>query len=338
MVSWGLVSAATMMATTPAMFHVMRFLLGVAEAGFFPGVILYLTYWYPAARRGRITALFMTAVPLSGVIGGPLSGWILERFDGVHGMAAWRWLFLIEGLPTALLGIVVLFALTDGIDAASWLSDGDKRLLRRNLEADAPSLVSHSFRGSRRDGRVWLLSLVYFGVVMGVYGVGFWLPSLIAATGVEGALHIGLLSAIPYAAASVAMVLLGWSADRFRERRWHMAAPCLIGAIGLVASALHASHTAAALAALTLACAGIMSALPLFWSLPTAFLGGAAAAGGIALINSLGNLAGFASPYMVGFVKDLTHSTDIAIYALALCLTTSAILVIVGAPARLVNR
>jgi D-galactonate transporter len=338
MVSWGLVSAATMLVTTPAMFYVMRFLLGVAEAGFFPGVILYLTYWYPAARRGRITALFMTAVPLSGVIGGPLSGWILERFDGVHGMAAWRWLFLIEGLPTALLGIGVLFALTDGIDEARWLSSDDKRLLRHNLEADEPSLVSHSFRDALRDGRVWLLSLVYFGVVMGVYGVGFWLPSLVKATGVEGALHIGLLSAIPYAAASVGMVLLGWSADRFRERRRHLAASCLIGAIGLVASALHASHTAAALVALTLACAGIMAALPLFWSLPTAFLGGAAAAGGIALINSLGNLAGFASPYMVGFVKDLTASTDVAIYALALCLTMSAILVIVGAPSRLVNR
>jgi MFS family permease len=338
MIGWGLVSAATMHVTTPTMFYVMRFLLGVAEAGFFPGIILYLTYWFPAARRGRITALFMTAVPLSGVIGGPLSGWILERFDGVHGMAAWRWLFLLEGLPTALVGLVVLVALTDRIEKAGWLSDEEKVLLRRNLETDEPSVASHSFRDALGEARVWILSLIYFGVVMGVYGVGFWLPSLVEATGVEGALQIGLLSAIPYAAASVVMVVLGWSADRYRERRWHIAAPCVVGALGLVASALHASHTAAALLALTVACAGIMSALPLFWSLPTAFLRGAAAAGGIALINSLGNLAGFASPYMVGFVKDLTQSTDVALYALALCLTMSAVLVIVGVPSRLVDR
>lgn len=338
MIGWGLVSAATMLVTTPAMFYVMRFLLGVSEAGFFPGIILYLTNWFPAARRGRITALFMTAVPLSGVIGSPLSGWILERFDGVHGMAAWRWLFLLEGLPTALVGLVVLLALTDGIEKAGWLSDEEKGLLRRNLETDEPSVAAHSFRDALGEARVWILSLIYFGVVMGLYGVGFWLPSLVEATGVESALHIGLLSAIPYAAASVVMVLLGWSADRFRERRWHIAAPCVVGAMGLVASALHASHTAAALLALTVACAGIMSALPLFWSLPTAFLRGAAAAGGIALINSLGNLAGFASPYMVGLVKDLTQSTDVALYALALCLMMSAVLVIVGVPSRLVDR
>jgi D-galactonate transporter len=338
MISWGLLSAATMFVVTPAMFYAMRFLLGVAEAGFFPGIIFYLTYWYPAARRARITALFMTAVPLAGVIGNPLSGWILERFAGVHGLAGWQWMFLIEGLPSVLLGVIVLVALTDEIDRAAWLSEREKSLLAGNVAADAENAASHSFRDALGNARVWLLGLVYFGIVMGLYGIGFWLPTLVKATGVEGALNIGLLSSVPYAAASVVMILAARSADRHRERRWHLAAPCALGAVGLVASAVYAAHTIPALLALTMASAGIMAALPLFWSCPTAFLRGAAAAGGIALINSLGNLAGFVSPYMVGLVKDLTQSTDVGLYVLASCLAMSAVLVILGVPARLVDR
>jgi nitrate/nitrite transporter NarK len=208
----------------------------------------------------------------------------------------------------------------------------------RNLEADERGVQSHSFGDALGNGKVWILSLAYFGIVMGLYGIGFWLPSLVKATGVKGALHIGLLSAIPYAVATVVMVLVGRSADANGERRWHLAIPCILGGLGLLLSAVYASSTLLALAALTLACAGIMSALPLFWSLPTAFLGGTAAAGGIALINSVGNLAGFVSPYMVGLVKDVTHSTDRAMYALAACMALSAALVIAGIPARLVNR
>lgn len=338
MISWGLLSAATMLVTTPAMFYAMRFLLGLAEAGFFPGIIFYLTFWYPAERRARITALFMTAVPIAGVIGNPLSGWILERLAGVHGLAGWQWMFLVEGLPSVLLGVVVLFTLIDEIDRAAWLTEEEKRLLARNVAADAENAVAHSLRDALGNARVWLLGLVYFGIVIGLYGIGFWLPTLVKATGVEGALTIGLLSAVPYAVASLVMILAGWSADRHRERRWHLAAPCALGAVGLAASAVYSAHTIPALLALTMACAGIMAALPLFWSCPTAFLRGAAAAGGIALINSLGNLAGFVSPYMVGFIKDLTHSTDAGLYALSLCLATSAVLVVIGVPARLVDR
>lgn len=338
MVTWGLLSAAMMFVTSAEMFYVMRFLLGVAEAGFFPGIILYLTYWYPAARRGQITALFMTAVPLAGVIGSPLSGWIIERFSGVHGMAGWQWLFLLEGIPSVLMGIVILLVLDDRVQGAKWLSTEEKSLLARNLVADEQSVQSHSFKEALREPKVWILSIVYFGIVMGLYGVGFWLPTLIKATGVKGALDIGLLSAVPYAVATVVMVLVGRSADAHRERRWHLAVPCIVGAIGLVLSAIYSSSTVLALGSLTLACAGIMTALPLFWSCPTAFLGGAAAAGGIALINSLGNLAGFVSPYMVGFIKDLTQSTDRGMYALSACMLVSAFLVIVAIPARLVNR
>jgi MFS family permease len=339
MISWGLVSAATLLVTTPALFYVMRFLLGAAEAGFFPGVIFYLTQWYPAARRGRITALFMTAVPIAGVVGGPLSGWILERFSGVLGLAGWQWLFLVEGLPSVLAGVVVLCALEDKITDAAWLTESEKALLTSRLAAEERHAAAvHSLRDAIAVPRVWVLSLVYFGIVMGLYGVGFWLPTLVAATGVTGALRIGLLTAAPYAVASVAMVLVGWSADQRGERRWHIALPCAFGALGLAFSAVYSAETIPALLALTVASAGILSALPLFWSLPTAFLRGAAAAGGIALINSLGNLAGFASPYMVGFVKDATQSTDSAIYGLAVFLTLSAILVVAAVPARLVDR
>lgn len=338
MITWGLLSAAMMFVATPGMFYTMRFLLGLAEAGFFPGMILYLTYWYPAARRGRITALFMTAVPLAGVIGSPLSGLILERLTGVNGLAGWQWMFLLEGIPSVLVGLIVLFVLEDNIQHAKWLTDDEKCLLARNLAADGQGVVSHSFRDALGNAKVWILSLVYFGIVMGLYGIGFWLPTLVRATGIKDTLNIGLLSAVPYAVATVVMILIGRSADARRERRWHLALPCIGGAAGLALSAVFASSTILALASLTLACAGIMTALPLFWSCPTAFLGGTAAAGGIALINSLGNLAGFISPYMVGLIKAVTDSTDRGMYALACFMVLSAVLILVGIPARLVNR
>lgn len=338
MISWGLISAAMMFVTTPTMFYVMRFLLGVAEAGFFPGVILYLTYWFPSDRRGRVSALFMTAIPISGVIGSPLSGWIMEAFAGMNGWAGWQWLFLLEGLPTVFVGIYVLFYLDDSIAKAKWLSPEEKELLSANIASDQQAASSHSFGDALKDPKIWILSAVYFGVIMGLYGISFWLPSLVKATGVQSATQIGLLTAIPYAAATIAMVLVSRSSDRYRERRYHFALPCVLGAVGLVLSTVYASHTVLALAALSLACAGIMAGLPVFWSSPTAFLGGAAAAGGIALINSIGNLAGFASPYMVGFIKEATQSTDSGMYALSVCLVISAILIVTLVPARMVNR
>ena len=338
MITWGLISSAMMFVTTPAMFYVLRFLLGVAEAGFFPGIILYLTYWFPAHRRGRITSLFMTAVPLAGVIGGPISGWIMERFAGLHGLSGWQWLFLLEGVPSVLVGILVLVYLESGIQSAKWLTDAEKVYLSNQIREDKAPSSDHSLGGAMRNPKVWILSLIYFGVVMGLYGIGFWLPTLVRATGVKSALDIGLLSAIPYAVAAVAMVAVGRSADARRERRWHFAIPCLFGAVGLVMSAVYAPNTQLALLSLTLACAGILAALPLFWSCPTAILTGAAAAGGIAWINSLGNLAGFVSPYMVGHIKDLTQSTNVGMYALAAFLVMSALLMLLCIPARLVNR
>ena len=338
MITWGAISALTMFVSTPTEFYVIRFLLGIAEAGFFPGMILYLTYWFPAERRGRIVSLFMTAVPVSGIVGGPLSGWIMVHFAGVNGWAGWQWLFLLEGAPTMLIGVLVWFYLDDGIASARWLSDDEKRLLKEKIEADNGSKADHSFLKALRNPKVWILGLMYFGVVMGLYGISFWLPTLIKATGINNPLDVGFLSAIPYIAAVAAMLVVGASADKRRERRWHFAIPAVLGGVGLILSATFASSTAFSLAALTLAAAGIIASLPLFWTFPPAFLTGTAAAGGIALIGALGNLGGFVSPYTLGFVKDLTKSTDVGMYVLAGVVFMSAVLALVSMPARLVNR
>jgi D-galactonate transporter len=337
MITWGVVSGAMIFVDSPTSFYAMRFLLGVAEAGFFPGVILYLTYWYPANRRGKMTALFMTGVPVSGVIGGPLSGWIMKALPGVHGLAGWQWMFILEAIPSLLLGVLVIFYLQDRIRGASWLSEQEKLLLESQIQAETSQKQEVSLGQMFSNPRVWLMSLIYFCFVMGLYGVSFWLPTIIKTTGVTDTFNIGLLTAIPYATAAVAMILIGQSADARRERRWHVAIPAVLGSIGLVLSTMYDHNTLLAMSALTLATVGIITVLPLFWSLPTAFLGGAAAAAGIALINSLGNLAGFVSPYLVGWLKDQTHSTNSGMYVLAASLLLGAVLTL-SVPKHLVNK
>ena len=337
MITWGVVSVLTMFVHTPGMFFVMRFLLGVAEAGFFPGVILYLTYWYPASRRGVTTAWLVTAVALSGLIGGPLSGWVLKALDGVNQWHGWQWLFLVEGIPAILVGLLVLAKLDDRIETVRWLTDDEKALLLGNLRADEEAKTHASLGGLFTNPRIWLIALIHFMFVMGLYGVGFWLPTLIKSTGVADPLKIGLLSAIPFGAAVIAMHAAARHADRTRERRWHVALAALAGALGLLLSVLWARDTTLAMCALTLATAAIITTLPLFWCLPTAFLGSAAAAAGIALINSIGNLAGFLGPYAVGWLKEATHSSAPAMYLLAACMAFGGLLALT-LPARLVNR
>ncbi|SAK71167.1 major facilitator transporter [Caballeronia fortuita] len=337
MITWGIISALTMFITTPTMFYVMRFLLGAAEAGFFPGIILYLTYWFPAQRRGRITTLFMTAIALSGLIGGPISGWIMDAFHMKNGWHGWQWLLLLEGIPSIVVGIVVFLKLDDRIAKASWLTHEERELLERNIAADNVEKEDLSLGKILSSPKVWLMSIIYFSFVMGLYGVSFWLPTIIKSMGIKDALHVGLLSAIPYGAAVIGMLLAARSADRSGERRWHIAIPAFIGAIGLVLSVVWASNTTLAMLGLTLATMGILTTLPLFWSLPTAFLAGTGAAAGIAMINSLGNLAGFLSPYLVGWLKQVTASNASGMFMLAGFLLLGAVLVL-SVPGRLVNR
>jgi MFS family permease len=325
MITWGLVSAATMFSTSATTFYALRFLLGVCEAGFYPGVILYLASWFPAARCGAILAGFITAVPVAGLLGGPFSGAILAYFDGSLGLAGWKWLFLIEAAPSLIAGICVVLFLSDHAEDANWLTPAQKTVILGAISADRSASAAHRARSGFFDARVWLLSLIYFGIVMGSYGIGFWLPSLIAALGVHGAWQIGLWSAVPNAAGIVGMLIFARNSDRRRERPLHVASACVLGAVGLASSVLATSSISLAMAFLTLATFGTYAALPVFWTIPLLFLAGAASAAGIALINSIGNLAGFVSPSVVGWIKGTTGSTDNGLYLVSFCLIASAL-------------
>jgi len=338
MITWGLISGAMVFVHTPVSFYLLRFLLGVAEAGFIPGVLLYLTYWYPANRRGRITAIFLTAIPMASIFGGPLSGWILNKLSGAQGLSGWQWLFLVETIPSLILGVITLLYLDNRVASVKWLDEGEKRIIadniaRENKEKEGFSDLSSAFK----TGRVWLLGLIYFCIASGIYIISFWLPTLIKQTGVADPLQIGLLTALPYIAAIVAMIAVNAHADQARERRWHTLIPCLVTAAGLVITALAGSNTLVAMAGLTLATAGASTAQSSFWTFPAAFLGGAAAAAGIALVNSLGNIAGFASTFLVGWMTDLTHSTSASLYLFAALLTIGGALILT-IPGHLVNK
>ncbi|MCG2586828.1 MFS transporter [Massilia sp. TS11] len=327
MIGWGLVSCANLFVRDAASFYLLRFLLGLAEAGFFPGIVLYLTYWYPAARRARIVAIFMSAVAVAGVVGGPLSGWIMARCAGLHGLAGWQWLFLLEGLPSIVLGVAVLLWLDDRIADARWLTPAEQQLLTQAVAAEARAIAPRSLRATFADGRVWALALVYFCFVMGLYGVSFWLPQLLKNAGAQDVLTIGLMTAVPWCLGALAMIALARRSDRLGERRGHVALAGLAGAAGLLLSTLAAGQPWLSLAALSLATAGILATLPIFWSLPTAMLSGAAAAAGIALINSFGNLAGFLSPFLVGAIREASGSTSGGMLVLAAAMLIGAAIV-----------
>jgi MFS family permease len=319
------------------MFYFMRFLLGLAEAGFYPGVILYTMSWFPAHRRAKVIAVFMAAIPVSGIFGNPLSGYIMDAFNGAHGLAGWQWMFVIEAVPALMIGVATFLYLDDRPSEAKWLSDEEKAMVARDIAEDNQDKASpHSVAGVFRDIRIWGMTLIYFTFVTGQYGLTFWMPTLVKGTGVQGNFNIGLISAIPFLCAAVAMVLIGRSGDRFRERRWHLIVPALAGAVGFIVAATSTS-TALAIVFLSLAAAGVLTCAPLFWSLPTAFLTGTGAAAGIALINSVGNLAGFASPYVIGALRDMTGNGQSGMYALAAMLIIGAAAVFLT-PARLVNR
>jgi len=317
MITWGLLSASMMLVKSVPQFYAVRFALGLAEAGFFPGIVYYLSRWYPAARRARITAWFMTALAASGVIGGPLSGRILSSMGGRNGWAGWQWLFLLEGIPSVLVGVAVYALLPDGIQTARWLSSNERDLLQRNVDVEQNDGVHLSVLATLRDPRVIVLAALSFSIVMGVYGIGFWLPQLIRTMGVQDPLRVGLLSAIPYGAAAVAMVLTGRSSDRLGERRWHLVVAALVGAVGFAVAARFPTNVVVGLIALSAGTASVLTTLPLMWTLPPTFLRGASAAVGIGAINSIGNLSGFLSPYMIGAVSDATGSASSGVYVIA---------------------
>jgi MFS transporter, ACS family, tartrate transporter len=319
LVTWGVISSAMMFVKGPSSFYILRFLLGLAEAGFFPGMILYLTYWFPAEARGRAVARFMTATAMAGVIGGPVSG-LLLRMDGIGGLAGWQWLFLIEGLPAVILGFVTLAYLPDNPKTATWLSAEEKEWIESKLALERDQILRHghsTLRDALASGRVWTLSLIYFSVIISFYGISLWLPQIVASFSGLTDVMVGFVSAIPYFAATIGMVIIGRSSDRLGERRWHVALSALAGTAGLTAAAL-LPMPVTELAALALAAVGIWGTLGPFWAMSSRMLTGTGAAAGIALINSVGNLGGFVGPYLIGLVRNRTNSFAGALIVLAL--------------------
>ncbi|MGH7908196.1 MAG: MFS transporter, partial [Candidatus Binataceae bacterium] len=330
MISWGIVAAATAFVRGAASFYALRLILGMAEAGFFPGMILYLTGWFPPRERARAVALFMTATALAGVIGGPLSGGILTLHH-LWGLAGWQWLFLIEGVPAVMLGVLVMFWMTDSPADAAWLLPEERDWLMRELGSERGLQEKHvRLTAALSDSRIWLLSLLYFAIVTAGYGISVWLPQIIKAFGGLTDFKVGLISAIPFLIAAVAMVIVGASSDASGERRWHLGASMAIGA-GALAACAWTHSPAAELAALSLGAAGVWGALGPFWSIPPSFLGGTAAAGGIALINSLGNLGGFAGPYLMGVARQTTGSYNAGLLVFAVILGFALLIVIPNA-------
>jgi sugar phosphate permease len=334
MIGWGLVSAGMAYCSSPVSFYTMRFILGIAEAGFFPGIILYLTYWFPREHRARMVALFMTAIALAGVFGSPLSGWLLERATNWYGLKAWQWLFIIEGLPSVLIGCSVPFLLTDRPAQAKWLTEEEKDLLQSRLKADelakaGEGHANHSALDAFKSPQVWLCSLIYFGIVVGLYGASFWLPQIVENTFSKDKWLVGLYSAIPWGCAAVGMVLVGRHSDRTGERRLHVGLSALVAAVAFVISGLPGVPPVGVMVALAFAITGVMSAASCFWALPTAILSGTAAAAGIALINSLGNLAGYLSPEMVAYLKK-HYDMSMALNGIAAMVAMSAVAVLCG--------
>ena len=338
MITWGLLSACTMFVSTTTQFYVLRFLLGAAEAGFLPGVLYYLTMWYPTYRRGRIIALFMIGMPLSSVIGGPLSGWIMGNFDGVSGLHNWQWLFLLEAIPTVVLGALCLAILPNGIADASWLTEREKTELQTVLAQDeSENRGGHSFRAGFFDIKVWMLGGIDFSILLSAYAMGFWLPTFIRNAGVGNPGDIGLLVAIPSLAGLIGMLAIGASSDKHRERRWHIIVPFIVGAAAMFLSTFFTQNVAVTVLLFSVASLAIIGAVPVFFSLPATFLRGTAAATGFALACSLANIAGLVSNSLMGVVMDRFHSPQIALWIFAACLLLSCLLVL-ALPARTVNR
>jgi MFS family permease len=331
---WGITSICMMFVKTPLTFYVVRFILGICEAGFFPGVILYLTYWFPASRRARANGLFMTSFAIAGVIGGPVAGLIMSKMVGVGTLTNWQWLFLIEGIPSVITGGFLLALLPEKPGSVKWLTDSEKATIARALENEAAGLSKHSsFKRAALSVRLWLCAAIFFCLVAGNATLAFWIPSIIKEAGIHDPFNIGLLSAIPFFAGTLAMVINASHSDKTGERRMHCAVAAIIAALGLALTGAFLGSAVTAMFALTVAAIGVLGAMPIFWSFPSLFLSGSAAAGGIALINCIANLAGFVAPYAIGFLKTSTGSVASGLYFVSALELVAAVLVLtIAAP------
>lgn len=327
MVSWGVVSIMMCTVHTPLAFYVLRFLLGVSEAGLLPGVIFFLISWLPRIRRSRFIAIIYSASALSGIVGGPLSGFLMERLNNVGGFGGWQWMFVLEGIPALILAVILYFSLDDSPLAAKWLSPSEREWVLANLDSHQEHAARDTVSGALRSGRLWWLTGIYFTQAAGYVGMTLWLPSLIHSSGVKSVEETGLLSSLPYVVAIVMTYWVSRSADARNEYRWHVIVPQLIAAFGLVTSTFFTHDPAISLFCLALALSGAIAAAPPFWALPSEFLRGTGAAAGIAIISATGNLGGFASPFLIGFVRDVAGSTEIALWLIAAMLTAGAVAV-----------
>ncbi len=329
LILWGLIAASTMFIHSAPQFYAVRFLLGVVESGFFPGVIYYFTKWYPANRRANAAGIFQSATVFAGVVSGILSGTLMTYMSGYLGLRGWQWMFLLEGLPSAVMGIVVFFYLEDQPKDAKWLTDSERDLILSALEKDASTISERRTLGAAlRSWRVYFLGVIFFLAVIGTYVLAFWQPAMIKGFGISSILMIGLYSTIPSIAAVIAKVWIGYRSDSKGELRWHFAIPAFAGALGMLLIPLFPHNPLLGIACLTVATAGVHGCIPVFWSIPGLYLSNKAAAGGIALISTMGNTAGVVGPVLLGLVKSATGSFDDGLYMMSALLAIGALLVL----------
>jgi D-galactonate transporter len=327
---WGLATAGTAFVRTPTEFYIARFFLGVFEAGFLPGIVLYLTYWYPSHRRARIVAMFMTAIVVSGIVNGPVSGWILQNMNGVQGMRGWQWMFILEGLPASVIGVMVFFWLADKPRDASWLTDSEREIIHSALHEDtvAESLAKRAATPALRNPHVYILAFVSFAMGCGAYTLAFWTPTMIKGLGIVGAQRIGLYAMLPFLTAAIVMIFLGRSSDKFNERRLHFALPICIGAFALTLTTMTSGNLWLSIALISTAAAGIISSFPIFWAWATSYLTKSTSAAGIGVISSLGALSGVVAPYALGLIRMRTGNLSYGLYFVALVLVMGALIML----------
>jgi MFS family permease len=338
MITWGIISAlmaftgvfATKLGVSNiVMFYSLRFLLGVAEAGFFPGMILYFNYWYPAHRHGKIVALMLSAQPVAFIFGGPLSGWVMDAFNGVGAMRGWQWMFLMEGIPAAVVGVVIIFYLSNGIKDSRWLTADEKSVLIHRVESEKKFKSDYPLSQLFKIRMLYVFIGITFMNVIGIYGLNFWIPSIIKAAGVTTNFKVGLITAIPYFVGAVAMLLVSLRSERVNEKRWHTSVAAAIGGLGLIGSAYFTGNIVVTMTFITIGLAGCLATNAMIWSFPGSILTGSAAAAGIATINSLGALGGFFGPSLLGVLTDMFGNRTAGLAVLGCCEFVAALLIAV---------